>query len=705
MLIKRVRLRNFKPFKDLILPAKTQTFPEGLILIEGRNSSGKSSIVEAILWAFWGSSAVLLSNEDLIRFGSAKCQVTVEFEAEGNEYVIDRSYERGGSMHVVLSQTVDGQKRILASKSGAVDRELFRILRIGYQQALKTLLIRQGEVAELATATPARLRELIQDVYNLKIFDQVASTLRDDENTVRGKIERIERDYIDPEVIEQQIDSRRKRVNEVDEKITDLSESEKELKSNLDLLPEVNLIREVELTKLQVDNTRKSIQEENGRLQDKFRELELTPPKDTSDLVRTRKKVKVDQLKIEKKIAKMREKSNTLVKDIGRLGGLNRDLEDKIDRLIKPPLAKGRVFKCPTCNTSLSLKKRDEIISEYKGIIDSNKSSISERQMENEKLHTKTGDLDQKRTKLIQAVNELDVILEIRDRIDSLQETVSTYSSKLDKMLEKAGFSSIDELLSKFSAKTFSDLSSLVQGTQNRLHELTAEIKAKKSELDSVNEHIKELELKKREMEKLAREREELKELQKHTEHLRKVLIRGFLTQFVVQKRLLGAIKRASAAYLSRFTAGQYGYIDLIPTEARGGSGSGLSLHVEDKMDGMFKRKEQLSFGDRTAVGLALRLGIAQTMAKIRPLKDAPKMAPSINCVLLDEPLGGLDNVRRPEVIEQLLEDRSFRQIFLVTHTDIRARGDIPKVSVHKMAGESTAHFITKSSSEARDLF
>ncbi|MFX1486808.1 MAG: hypothetical protein ACFFBS_06920, partial [Promethearchaeota archaeon] len=76
-------------------------------------------------------------------------------------------------------------------------------------------------------------------------------------------------------------------------------------------------------------------------------------------------------------------------------------------------------------------------------------------------------------------------------------------------------------------------------------------------------------------------------------------------------------------------------------------------------------------------------------------------MTPSINCVLLDEPLGGLDDVRRPEVIEQLLEDRSFGQIFLVTHTDMRTRRNIPKISVHKMAGESTANYIIKSDFEA----
>ncbi|MFX1486935.1 MAG: AAA family ATPase, partial [Promethearchaeota archaeon] len=619
MLIKRIRLRNFKPFKDLILPGKDQVFPEGLILIEGRNSSGKSSIVEAILWAFWGPSAVVLSNEDLIRFGSSKCQVIVEFEVEGNGYVIDRSYERGGTIHVALSQIVDGQKRILASKSGGVDRELFSILRIGYQQALKTLLIRQGEVAELATATPARLRELIQDVYNLKIFDQVGNTLRDEENTVQGKIGRIEQDYIDPNIIKKQADSLRRRMKEVDKEIVKLSKSEKELKGNLDLLPEANLIRAMELAKARVDDSSESIQKENKRLQNKYRELRMTPPKGISDLALVRRKVKADQLKIEKRIANGRKKSDALVEEIGRLRGVNRGLEEKIQRLSEPSLAKGRVFRCPTCNTPLSLKKRDDIISDYKGVIDSNNKTISRQQTENGRLHIKTEQLDRKRIELIHLDNELNTIPEIYNRIDSLQETRSLNSSELRGMLEETGSSSLEGLLSKFSARTFSDLNSLVQEKQNELHGVVAEIKAKRGELDVIDQQIKELKSQRSKMEKLAKEREKLEYLDRHIQHLRKVLMKGFLTQFVVQRRLLGAIKRASAVYLSRFTAGQYVYVDLIPTEARGGGGSGLSLQIEDRMDGMFKQKEQLSFGDRTAVGLALRLGIAQTMARIRP--------------------------------------------------------------------------------------
>jgi len=53
MKILRLELKNFKPFRDLVLP-DTGYLPNGLIIIKGANSTGKSSIVEAILWALWG---------------------------------------------------------------------------------------------------------------------------------------------------------------------------------------------------------------------------------------------------------------------------------------------------------------------------------------------------------------------------------------------------------------------------------------------------------------------------------------------------------------------------------------------------------------------------------------------------------------------------------------------------------------------------
>ena len=48
MKLLRLELKNFKPFRDLILPEDGE-LPDGLIIIKGGNSTGKSSIFEAVL--------------------------------------------------------------------------------------------------------------------------------------------------------------------------------------------------------------------------------------------------------------------------------------------------------------------------------------------------------------------------------------------------------------------------------------------------------------------------------------------------------------------------------------------------------------------------------------------------------------------------------------------------------------------------------
>ena len=85
MKILRLELKNFKPFRDLVLPADGY-LPDGLIIIKGANSTGKSSIVEAILWALWGSDAVKpLTNDELVRFNSVSTQVLLIFEVRCEE--------------------------------------------------------------------------------------------------------------------------------------------------------------------------------------------------------------------------------------------------------------------------------------------------------------------------------------------------------------------------------------------------------------------------------------------------------------------------------------------------------------------------------------------------------------------------------------------------------------------------------------------
>ena len=148
---------------------------------------------------------------------------------------------------------------------------------------------------------------------------------------------------------------------------------------------------------------------------------------------------------------------------------------------------------------------------------------------------------------------------------------------------------------------------------------------------------------------------------------------------------------------MKAFTNGQYSGVDMIPTPARGRGGAGLVLKIQDQRDNATKKTSQLSFGDRTAISLGLRLGISRTMSVIRPLKNSPALTPRVRCVMLDEPLGGLDKERRVSVVKTLINDQSFKQILLITHTDVQGWDDVPVVDVSKKGISSVAKLVIAS--------
>ncbi|MHA1234194.1 MAG: hypothetical protein ACTSQL_03800, partial [Promethearchaeota archaeon] len=91
-----------------------------------------------------------------------------------------------------------------------------------------------------------------------------------------------------------------------------------------------------------------------------------------------------------------------------------------------------------------------------------------------------------------------------------------------------------------------------------------------------------------------------------------------------------------------------------------------------------------LSGGDKTALGIALRLAISELMSKIRPTKESPRKNPKIDILLLDEPLAALDETRRERILKHLIKSKTFSQIFLITHTSIPTDINTHKIIVSK---------------------
>ncbi|MEX2701967.1 MAG: AAA family ATPase [Candidatus Baldrarchaeota archaeon] len=698
MRIRRIQLINFKPYKKLILPNENDVFPRGLILIEGPNSTGKTSILDSIIWALWGPTAIGVKNEDLIKFGERYCRVMVEFEVDGKRYLIDRSYDRSAGMQVVLYQYDESKGKFvdIASKSGEVSKKMQEVLQIDYKQALSTVMVRQGEVNELAVASPASLRELISKVYSLDLLEKVNDVLKKEENLLNEKLNELQSKYVPIERIEKQL---KEKNDELESKKSRLKERKSELeglKTKINELPNPNFIREIEATMVRIEDFQKQLVSMSKNIEESAKNMGITceiSMKVLDDEISKRDQLLQEKLKelenIEKQVRKLSE-------EIGGLHGLNRELKDKISKLQKAEKVEEGEFeyRCPICGTPLSKEKMEDIVSHYEREIEENNSTIENLVKKRNVLEEERSKTRIEKEKILVEKSNLKLLKKRLEELENNKKNLTDLKNKLKEMLSKEGYTDVQEMLAKFNFKNLKELHQYVISLNEEYARKETEIDKLIEDISKIEREIDELRREKEEMIKIDKEIKENKKILQHLMHLRRVLMKNFLSQWVVQKRLLGTIKHTAASYLLRFTCGQYSNVDLVPTKPTGERGSGILLTVLDESDGIVKSKDMLSFGDRTAVGLALRLGISKTMSRIKPLKESPQKTPRIRCVLLDEPLGGLDVSRRKEVVDQLVEDEGFEQIFLITHMEIDRKEEIPRVIVRKEGNVSVAEFI-----------
>ena len=194
MLIRSVRAENFKKFSLLHL---TNIPRQGLIGIEGPNESGKSSLGDAILFAFFGK----LSADDpfeisrLIRWGADSLTVEVEFSVDSSgssggsfsassrgDYRIFRQIDRGGTNYVKVVRA-DGQDAVA---TGHVEVEAFvsRTLKIELEDVWESIYLGQSASGDAGVPTAAFLARLAGTA---QIREAVAS--------LESEIVHLEREY------------------------------------------------------------------------------------------------------------------------------------------------------------------------------------------------------------------------------------------------------------------------------------------------------------------------------------------------------------------------------------------------------------------------------------------------------------------------------------------------------------------------------
>lgn len=159
-MLRQLKLRNFRKHEELVV-----TFAPGLNAIKGANEAGKTTLLLAALYAWFGSKALPLPLAEIVTWGKKESEVSVELthEVDGRLYTFTRS--KSGAECAYDGGLVTGQTEVsnFAAEVLGADRDLVCRLMLATQSGLKGAL-EHG---------PKAVAEMIETLADFDLFDRI----------------------------------------------------------------------------------------------------------------------------------------------------------------------------------------------------------------------------------------------------------------------------------------------------------------------------------------------------------------------------------------------------------------------------------------------------------------------------------------------------------------------------------------------------
>ena len=228
MIIRKVELENFISHKHTVVELEP-----GITVIVGPNGSGKTSIIDAITFALFKEHTRGGKLVNLVNRGSSRARVKLSFNVNGIDYTIERIIVRetpqtARQQEVYLYKHTDKGPILIARGDKKVNEELGRILGVSPKTYTLSVFVKQGEIENLITATPAERKKAIGELLGLNKLEKAYDKIRDVINYWAMKAATVEAEALKLREREQRL----KQLNEYYSKLVkELEEKEKQLNS------------------------------------------------------------------------------------------------------------------------------------------------------------------------------------------------------------------------------------------------------------------------------------------------------------------------------------------------------------------------------------------------------------------------------------------------------------------------------------------
>ncbi|UEC42220.1 MAG: Exonuclease SbcC [Methanothrix sp.] len=304
MRLNSLSMKNFKKYRGAV----RVEFQDGLTGIVGGNGSGKSSIVEAIAWALYGSRASTVRREFIKNsraFEGEDLEVTLSLNSDGKEMTILRAM-RGKNMTPEARLRIDGE--LVATGTREVDGRLEEILRISFADFMKTFYARQKDLDNLIRDRGSEKREYLLSLLGLdEVRDRAMEEIRSDLREAEGEIGRLEGALAEIGDVGEMIGLRGQEVARVREEVA------------------IAMAREADLA-VEVEKRRRTLEVESERRRTRDR-LRVETDRLTRDLEERRRAILLDEKRLSQ-IEEGRWRLFELEPKLARLASVREELEE-----------------------------------------------------------------------------------------------------------------------------------------------------------------------------------------------------------------------------------------------------------------------------------------------------------------------------------------------------------------------------------------
>ena len=194
----RLEMQGFSAFRDRTVVDFTDV---ELVALVGATGSGKSSIIDAMTFALYGS----VSRYDervvapVVNQLSTEARVRFDFEVAGATYTATRVVRRTKTGATTKEARLERGGEVLAGDPRALDQRVTELLGLDLTRFNKTVVLPQGRFADFLHDKPAARDDLLRELLGLGVYQRIATAARDRAAQLKNRADVLEQtDTIDP---------------------------------------------------------------------------------------------------------------------------------------------------------------------------------------------------------------------------------------------------------------------------------------------------------------------------------------------------------------------------------------------------------------------------------------------------------------------------------------------------------------------------